>query len=122
MPLRAIVNGRELIGPLTDDSEWERARRTARQDAAAVAMVCCGAPGRPRTSKLGLRHFAHRPGADCVLAAGETIHHLNLKAQLLAAITELGWEAKCEVPEGNWRADVLGIAGAERVAFEVQWS
>jgi hypothetical protein len=85
-------------------------------------MTCCGRPAIPRTSPRGLRHFAHRPGAPCGHGAGETLHHLHLKTQVSAALTACGWDARVEVAEADWRADVLASRGPERVAFEVQWS
>lgn len=122
MPLRARVDDTEVTAPLLSRDEWGRVRRRARADHSAVTMTCCAHPAQPRTSKLGLQHFAHRPGADCALSAGETVHHLYLKAELLAAAHSAGWQAAVEAAGEGWRADVLATHGPEQVAFEVQWS
>ena len=45
MPLRAVVDGREVQVWDLDGGEWADLRRRGRADAGAVAMACCGAPG-----------------------------------------------------------------------------
>lgn len=122
MPLRAQLDGRDVIAPLLGDAAWSELRDAARRERRRVSMVCCGAPALPRVSKLGLRHFAHRPGAVCAASDGETVHHLHLKSELVHALAEHGWEAGTEIAGDGWRADVLCHSGNERVAFEVQWS
>ena len=87
-----------------------------------MRTACCDWPAVARVSKLGTRHFAHRPGADCQASDGETVHHLQLKTLLVQALAARGWDASTEVAEDSWRADVLATNGPERVAFEVQWS
>ncbi|MEU0804122.1 hypothetical protein [Streptomyces sp. NPDC005970] len=89
----------------------------------------CGRPGRPRryvsdecrhpmhgrlrgaskTSRTGLRFFAHAPDAPaCALGLESAAHHL-LKLELTAAAPDAGAHAELEVPGPGsaWRADVL---------------
>ena len=122
MPLRALFDSEAVLAPLCEDAVWEDLGPAARTDRDRLRMPCCGHPCLPRTSKLGTRHFAHRPGADCVLSAGETIHHLQLKTELVRALSRHGFDVDTEVAGDDWRADVLATHGHERVAFEVQWS
>ena len=122
MPLRAAVDDRDVLAPLCDLDEWEAVRARAKSDREAVRMVCCGWPALPKGSAKVIRHFAHRPGADCQIGAGETVHHLRLKSQLVQALDAHGWHASTEQEVGDRRADVLASDGPERVAVEVQWS
>jgi competence protein CoiA len=77
-----------------------------------------------KRSPLGLRYFAHQPGApECALAGESLAHHL-LKLELAQAARQAGWHADMEVagPDRTWRADVLAIhpAGGRRIALEAQ--
>ena len=122
MPLRAIINGVEVIAPALSDAEWDALRDTvARDPGAAIILPCCGSEGYLRRSAMGTPHFAHKRGAHCD-APGETIHHLKAKADIVLAAGRAGYTALTEVAGDNWRADVLAVHGAARIAFEVQWS
>lgn len=62
-----------------------------------------------KTSRAGLRFFAHAPGTPtCALALESVAHHL-LKLELANAARDAGAHAELEVrrPDGRWRADVL---------------
>ncbi|MER6145694.1 competence protein CoiA [Streptomyces sparsogenes] len=84
----------------------------------------CGHAMYAKTSRTGLRFFAHAPGAPtCALALESIAHHL-LKLELANAARDAGAHAELEVrgPEGAWRADVLVTdpAGAWKTALEAQ--
>ncbi|MBD3575263.1 competence protein CoiA [Streptomyces sp. KD18] len=77
-----------------------------------------------KTSRGGLRFFAHAPGAPtCALGLESVAHHL-LKLELANAARDAGAHAELEVPgpEGTWRADVLATdpAGNWATALEAQ--
>ena len=122
MPLRAIINGVEVIAPALSDAEWDALRDAS----ATIILPCCGSEGYLRRSAMGTPHFAHKRGAHCD-APGETIHHLKAKADIVLACQQAGYTALTEVAGDDWRADVLAVherAGqsSARIAFEVQWS
>ena len=117
MPLRAFVNGKEVIAPMLGETEWE----ALRDSGATVTLPCCGAEGYLRRSPMGTLHFAHKRGAHCD-SSGETIHHLKAKADIVIACQRAGYSALTEVAGDDWRADVLAVQGTNRIAFEVQWS
>ncbi|MGY1548280.1 competence protein CoiA family protein [Streptomyces sp. MN6] len=77
-----------------------------------------------KTSRTGLRFFAHAPGAPaCALALESVAHHL-LKLELASAARDAGAHAELEArgPDGTWRADVLATdpAGTWATALEAQ--
>lgn len=77
-----------------------------------------------KTSRAGLRFFAHAPGAPiCALSLESVAHHL-LKLELAGATRDAGAHAELEVrgPDGTWRADVLASdpAGDWKMALEAQ--
>ncbi|MGW0908692.1 competence protein CoiA family protein [Streptomyces sp. NPDC002853] len=79
-----------------------------------------------KTSRSGLRFFAHAPGAPaCALGLESVAHHL-LKLELATAAREAGAHAELEFPGpgGAWRADVLASdpSGGWRIALEAQLS
>ncbi|MEU6370858.1 hypothetical protein ABZ876_35365 [Streptomyces sp. NPDC046931] len=90
-----------------------------------VPLACreCGHGMHAKVSPLGLRFFAHAPGAPtCTLVEEPMAHHL-LKLELAQAARAAGWMAELEVsgPDGRWRADVLAsTANSRRVALEAQ--
>jgi hypothetical protein len=61
MPLRALVDGRELrVWDLTGE-QWQALKRRSRTAAAALRMACCGAPAIAKTSRSSNPFFAHHP-------------------------------------------------------------
>ncbi|WP_442863792.1 competence protein CoiA [Arthrobacter sp. FW306-05-C] len=86
----------------------------------------CGVPGIPRTSRRGLKHFAHKAGVQCGLIDcwNESPQHRMLKALIAQAARDAGWQASVEwSTEGRaWTADVLAERDGRRFALEVQWS
>jgi hypothetical protein len=121
MPLRALIDGRDLVAPLLDDSEWDSLRSEVKRKSVSLSLPCCDATAFPRVSKLGTRHFFHQRAHGCS-GAGETFQHLWAKTEIVRACADAGWDAQTEVAGNGWRADVLATPGSARVAFEVQWS
>lgn len=93
-------------------------------------IVCaeCRHPMYAKTSRAGMRFFAHAPHApDCEIAReGESEAHHLLKLELAWAARDAGAHTELEVraPDGSWRADVLASApdGSWRIALEAQLS
>lgn len=57
MPLRALVDGRELqVWDLTGE-QWQELKRRSRTAEAALRMACCGAPAIAKTSRSGNPFF-----------------------------------------------------------------
>jgi hypothetical protein len=131
MPLRAFVNGQEMIATAMTDEEWEALRVAVNERKLPVVLPCCGAEGYLRRSAQGSPHFAHKRGTGeshepkCEMA-GETLQHLTAKALILGACSAAGYRGLPEVAGDGWRADVLAEklngSPAGRIAFEVQWS
>jgi hypothetical protein len=127
MPLRALVDGREVqVWDLTG-REWSDLRRRGRAGTAPVLMACCGRPGLAKTSRNGNPFFAHRSGRRGPAAApcrwaGESAAHALCKLLAAAGARAAGWEVRTEAtaPDGRWRADMLCARGSVRVALEVQ--
>lgn len=127
MPLRAFVDGQEMIATAMSDAEWEALRVAVNERKLSVVLPCCGAEGYLRRSGQGSPHFAHKrsethtPKCDM---AGETLQHLTAKALILEACNTAGYRGLPEVAGDGWRADVLAerLNGGGRIAFEVQWS
>mgnify|MGYP001213455802 FL=1 len=56
------------------------------------------------------------------MRSGETTAHQGAKQVIIDAARAAGWDAQSEVIGDGWRADVLAVRGAVKIAFEVQWS
>ncbi|MGW7018393.1 competence protein CoiA family protein [Streptomyces decoyicus] len=95
---------------------------------APIACAECRHPMHAKTSRSGLRFFAHAPHApDCEIARqGESEAHHLLKLELASAARDAGAHAEMEVraPDGSWRADVLATdpGGGWTMALEAQLS
>ncbi|MFC4499607.1 MULTISPECIES: competence protein CoiA family protein [Streptomyces] len=95
---------------------------------APITCVECRHPMYAKTSRAGMRFFAHAPHApDCEIAReGESEAHHLLKLELAWAARDADAHAELEVraPDGSWRADVLASApnGSWRIALEAQLS
>ncbi len=116
MPLRAQIDGRSVNAALLSDTEWQVLKGSR-----CLRMPCCDTVGYPRTSRGGIRHFAHSPGSHCG-GKGESSEHLAAKAEIVRACHEVGWDVQSEFAGDTWRADVYATRGRHQVAFEVQWS
>jgi len=127
MPLRALLDDRELIAPFLGDEEWAAVGEALR-DGARLTLPCCGAAGGIRRSRLGRRFFYHRTTRQVPRCAwvGETPAHLLAKETLALACRRAGYAVTTEArgPAGRWIADVLATppGGRRPLAFEVQWS
>jgi competence CoiA-like predicted nuclease len=123
MPLRAKVNGKELISHLLPKEQWDELRKQKKKE----VLLPCGCGGHLRTSKLGLQHFYHqRKNPDCDWE-NEGPVHLQAKIEILKACESLGFSTEIEALGKDWRADVLATKQGSRnnliqIAFEVQWS
>ncbi|MFI2458174.1 competence protein CoiA [Streptomyces sp. NPDC019539] len=101
---------------------WEAVWKT--RPPAPLTCDECRHPMYAKTSRSGLRFFAHAPGAPtCALGLESVAHHL-LKLELANAARDAGAHAELEVPgpEGAWRADVLATDPAWnwKTALEAQ--
>jgi predicted RNA-binding Zn-ribbon protein involved in translation (DUF1610 family) len=131
MPLRAFVDGHEVIASALTNEQWEALREAVAEQKLSVVLPCCGTEGYLRRSAQGSAHFAHKRGAGeghaprCAMA-GETLQHITAKALILEACGAAGYRALPEVAGDGWRADVLAEKPdgrpSGRIAFEVQWS
>jgi hypothetical protein len=127
MPLKALLDGRELIAPFLDEAEWAAVAAAVREGA-PLTLPCCGAAGGIRRSRLGRRFFYHRTTRQVPRCAwaGETAAHLVAKATIALACRRAGYTVTTEArgPGGRWIADVLATppGGGRPLAFEVQWS
>jgi hypothetical protein len=107
---------------ITADAFGRSLQADVRAGRRSALSPSCGAAAYLRTSKLGVRHFAHRASGDCATHPKETGQHLLAKDIIMRAARAAGWDAEPEVHGDGWVADVLASDGARRVAFEVQWS
>ncbi|WIE81229.1 hypothetical protein [Curtobacterium sp. MCSS17_016] len=120
MPLTATVNGDEVVATKVSADDW-----AAYKGRKPWPVLSCGRDGHAKTSKLGTQFFAHAPKVNCDAEhKGETPEHRQVKAAIITVATNLGWNARAEVPADNrsWIADVLVERDGRRIAFEVQLS
>lgn len=84
----------------------------------------CHQPVRLRHGKKMVAHFAHLPGADCVMNEGETAEHLLGKQQLFDRLVLHNLAPRLEVylPQINQRPDILFNNGGVQTAIEFQCS
>ena len=126
MPLRCVDDyGKAIEAHACTQEEWIALRGQTRIHR-HLMMPCCKAQAIPKTSKLGIRFFAHKARVNC-LWKPETEVHRCIKGLALEAARRAGWNAQTEVsghtPDGErWTADVLARKGAAKIAIEVQWS
>jgi hypothetical protein len=121
MPLRAFINGEEVLAPFISDTDWQ----VFKSKKPNIVLPCCGQTGFFRVSKLGTKHFVHKNKTDCNWKS-ETWQHLLAKTEIVKACKQAGYDAKTEVSGSDWRADILATKqlsqGLIQVALEVQWS
>lgn len=125
MPLIALSQGVRINSLSLTDDQWIQLRTKAGKE--HLIMPGCGTPAIARASKLGFRHFSHKPGVDCTVDhKPESVQHLAMKATIAQLIDEAdGWTATIEKygPDNSWIADVLAEhVDGRRIAFEVQLS
>ncbi len=122
MPLRAFLNGQEIISLEYSDSEWTELKDKIKKNNNQLTLPCCNQAGFLRTSIKGLKHFVHAKSGNVCDWKPETPEHLRSKIEIVKACHENDWKAIPEFSEKDWRADVLAIKNEMRIAFEVQWS
>ena len=121
MPLRALIDNRDIVAPLLSDDEWEKLKLAVKQKKSQVILPCCQNNGFLRVSKLGTKHFVHRTKQNCNWKS-ESMEHIKAKSEIVLACKDSGYEALSEVSGEDWRADVLAIKNDIKIAFEVQLS
>jgi hypothetical protein len=121
MPLRAFVDGEEVVAPLLDDASWQTLNDATKKRHCVVTLPCCDSLAFLRTSKLGIRHFVHQRRSACGWGP-ETAEHLATKAMIAKICSMAGYKVSTEAGGEGWRADVLATRGRAKLAFEVQWS
>lgn len=101
---------------------WEAVWKT--RPAAPVVCDECSHPMHAKTSRNGIRFFAHAPGRPTCALGQESVNHHLLKLELVTAARDAGAHAELEAPGpgGTWRADVLATdpTGAWKTALEAQ--
>ncbi|GAA3846554.1 hypothetical protein AFIC_000492 [[Pseudomonas] carboxydohydrogena] len=123
MPLKAKLDGREIVSVLCSDRDWSEAQHASKGTENRLRMSCCDAPAYASHSPLDLRYFAHKSGYDRCPSGGESDEHESLKAAAARTVQSLaGWQADVEVSGDGWRADVLAMRGSIKIAIEVQLS
>lgn len=122
MPLKGILDGKEIIAPLLSDSEWNDLRDWIEKNDQDIIIAQTGKKGYLRTSSRNLKHFVHKKGESPDNWKPESWQHLKAKEIVLKACIEAGWHASPEYNNENWIADVLAYQGKKRIAFEIQWS
>lgn len=120
MPIRAKLNGIDILAFEYDQSEWKSLKGKE------LTMPCCGQCALAKTSILGTQFFAHKNRANCS-SSGETPEHNYLKSQVAEAAKRSGFrvstEFRGETPSGKeWVADVYCEKGKAKIAVEIQWS
>ncbi len=121
MPLRAIIDNKEVISTEFTKDEWTELRKSIKASVEKIILPCCGREGHMRTSKLGLNHFYHKATDGCNYKP-ESIQHLTAKSEIIRACANNKWTAIPEYVQDDWIADVYATNGKREIAFEVQWS
>ncbi|WP_182113133.1 hypothetical protein [Actinotalea sp. JY-7876] len=120
MPLVAELDGVRVVSIDLDDDAWDALRSRSRSG--TLRFRDCASAAYLRTSRRGLRHFAHAPGAGgCGAHGNESAAHMQAKSLIIAAARAAGWQAEPEVPGPGYQADVLTTSPrGVRLNFEVQ--
>lgn len=122
MPLRAIIDNKEIVSSFLNDEEWNELKHRVKSNSLDVIIYQTKKKGYLRKSKKGLQHFAHKKGELPENWKPESPQHLFVKNEVLLGCKDAGWESYPEFKENDWEADVLALKGKHRIAFEVQWS
>jgi len=122
VPLKAIVDGKTIIGPELSKEEWADLS-VRHRNGLSVRMHCCGAPGHLRTSRNGTRHFYHASDTGCNYAE-ESKEHLEIKYEIYRICTSEHWETSVEFPspDRTWISDVCAVKDGRKIVFEIQIS
>lgn len=123
MPLVAFLDGERIESYLATCEHWDLVKSVYKSRS---LLMRCGVPGIPRTSRRGLKHFAHKAGVQCGLIDcwSESPQHRAVKILIARAAAAAGWQVTVECPAESraWVADVLAERDGRRMALEVQWS
>jgi hypothetical protein len=123
MPLVAFLDEARIESYLATDERWDLLKSEYKSRS---LLMRCGVPGIPRTSRRGLKHFAHKAGVQCGLIDcwNESPQHRALKTLIAQAARDAGWQVsvECSAEGRAWTADVLAERDGRRMALEVQWS
>jgi hypothetical protein len=120
MPLRAQLNGVDVIAPYISEQEWNSIASEVRSKRATLTLPCCGGNGFLRTSNYGMQHFVHHRNEGC---EPESLEHLTAKFEILKACKDLGLTAIPEYRGDGWRTDVfVQSSNLSKFCFEVQLS
>jgi len=122
MPLRAIIDNKEIISSFLTEEEWNELKDRIKSNSLDVIIYQTKKQGYLRRSKKGLQHFVHKKGELPENWKPESPQHLYVKNEVLLGCKDAGWDGYPEFKENDWEADVLALKGEQRIAFEVQWS
>lgn len=122
MPLRAIIDNKEVISSFLSTEEWNDLKDYVKSNSLNVTIAQTSKKGYLRTSKKGLQHFVHKKGEKPDDWKPESPQHLLAKSEVILGCKDAGWEALSEFIENDWIADVIAIKESKRIAFEIQWS
>ncbi len=122
MPIRAILDDREVYSFDFTDTEWFNLSKRIKKKESNVILPCCNQSGFTRISSQGLKHFVHFKSNNSCDWKPESQEHIKSKIEIIKGCRLAGWNAIPEVSGTNWRADVLANKENKKIAFEVQWS
>ena len=121
MPLKGIINGRNIISIGMSNDEWNDLRVAVSYGQLSITLPCCGGLAYQRISTLGTKHFVHKSKCDYEWKP-ESADHVKMKEIIFNVCKEEGWNADPEHTFNDWIADVFASKGNKKVAFEVQCS
>lgn len=126
MPLRARLEGRDILSFEFSKAEWQELKNASKRNQVQLIMPCCEARAIPKTSPHGIFFFAHyrRGGCD---SAPESQEHLLFKSIVARAAKAAGWNVTTErqgtsKTGDTWIADVFCTKDDASVAYEIQLS
>lgn len=122
MPLKAIIEGKTVIGPDLSTEDWTNLKMR-HKNGLPVKMGCCGAPGHLRKSKKGTQHFYHAVDSGCNFEH-ESKEHLEIKNLIYQVCKSENWETFVEFPASDrtWISDVYATKEDKKIVFEIQIS
>jgi len=90
LPLRAKINGKEIISTYLSKDEWSVLKSNIKLNHSEVIISQTNKKGYLRTSILGLQHFVHKKGEKPENWKPESRQHMLAKAEILLACKEAG--------------------------------
>lgn len=119
MPLRAKLNGTDIIASLIDDTAWEKIKEDISLDKNSLLLPCCGKSAYLRKSVFGTKHFVHRKSSCKLYSYSDNNESLKIKTDIVLACDSCGYKVLTEVITPEWSADVLAEKGKVKIAFHV---